>query len=258
MYISPLYQAILSKNKLGSFEQLWDYHTEWQEAPNQARGGWSGVCSLELMDPRKNQRIFLKRQQNYTRRSFWHPLRGESTFAREFKIIAHLKKNGLLTPNVVFFEERCKVGAHQAILVTENLDGFVPFENFSPSAVADGRSLQEQRRLLSAMAKAVRKLHDVHVQYRSLYPKHLFIRKNGNDYDVAMIDLEKSRLSFVPLLRTFSDLVTLNYRTQGWSRTSRLYFFKQYLGVEKLAALHKILCRWIVKKSTKKLNKQEI
>ena len=85
---------------------------------------------------------------------------------------------------------------------------------------------------------------------------HLFIKEIDGNYEVAVIDLEKSRLSFLPLLRVLTDLATLHYRTNHWTKTSRLYFYMQYYQTQKLAWLHKVICRWIDKQAMKKRNKQ--
>lgn len=83
----------------------------------------------------------------------------------------------------------------------------------------------------------------------------MFVKADGNHFDVVIIDFEKSRHNPLPVLPAFFDLVTLNYRTNGWSRSSRMYFFKQYWDVGKLTRWHKWLCRLILRRSLKK--KQE-
>ena len=54
-----------------------------------------------------------------------------------------------------------------------------------------------------------------------------------------------------------SDLITLNYRTQGWNASHRLYFFKTYYAFQRLSARYKTLARWISRKSLKKATSME-
>jgi len=67
-----------------------------------------------------------------------------------------------------------------------------------------------------------------------------------------VIDLEKSRTKLLPFMRTFYDLSTLNRHAEYWSKTARLYFYKQYLGVEKLGFWQRVMLKMIVKRSMRK------
>lgn len=254
LFQSNDYQQLFMQHQLASFEQLWAYKGDWFEEPNQRRGGWSGVARLVLNAPEGNQTAYLKRQQNYTSRTLAHPFAGESTLANEFNMMRRLNKNGVQTANIIFFAQKQTEAGSQAILMTENLEDFVPLELISNDLAA--LTLKQKRQLLSALAAAIRKMHSAHIQNRSLYAKHLFVKEVKLGYEVAVIDLEKSRLSFLPLVRMISDLVTFNYRTQHWTKSSRLYFFKQYSQQEKLGYLHKMICRYIARQSIKKLSKK--
>ena len=240
--------------QLNTFANLWDYQVDYLEAPNERRGGWSGVARLLLETPEGSKTAYLKRQQNYTSRSCLHPFRGEPTLANEFKMMRHLAKNGVQTPHIIFYEQRRTNADLHAVLMTEDLAGFVPLDVMTENLAA--LTLAQKRRLLKALASTVRTMHLAHVQNRSLYAKHLFIKEIDGNYEVAVIDLEKSRLSFLPLLRVLTDLATLHYRTNHWTKTSRLYFYMQYYQTQKLAWLHKVICRWIDKQAMKKRNKQ--
>ena len=107
--------------------------------------------------------------------------------------------------------------------------------------------------MIAAAAKAVRNLHQAGVLHRSLYTKHLFVKNTphlvDNDFEVAVIDFEKSRISACMAWFGLSDLITLNYRTPELSRADRLYFFKCYFNVQKLTTPYQFLCRYLIKKS---------
>lgn len=238
-FISPEYASLLRQHQLDSFSALWGYQGEWFELPNRERGGWSGVNYIELSDDTGQKHSFyLKRQQGHMRKSWRHPLDGEPTFVREYKILQYLTKYHVATPELVFF------AAHhnQAILMTKALTGFVSVDQFLKTATH--LTIKSKRALMQSLAGIVRQLHDARVQHRSLYDKHLFVKElvmNGQApmFDVAMIDFEKSRISQWIIITKLFDLMTLHYRTDDLSCTHRLYFFKQYFKVNKLTFFYK-------------------
>ena len=244
--ISPQHLALLTQHQLASFEQLWAYTGDWFEPPNRERGGWSGVNFIELTNEAgKKQGFYLKRQQGHMRRTWRHPIVGEPTFVREFEIIEHLTQHNVKTPKIVYFGSQ----QTQAVLLTEALEGFVSLDKMQ----TDFQFLQKIE-LIRQLAGAVRNMHLAGVQHRSLYDKHFFIKEINSSFEAALIDFEKSRVnSFISMLK-FSDLITLNYRTQSFSRTQRLRFYKQYVEIVHLTFWHKCLCRYIHQKSQKKRN----
>lgn len=263
---SPQYQPLLQQHQLASFEQLWNYQGDWFEPPNRERGGWSGVNYIELADNAGVKHgFYLKRQQAHMRRTWRHPMAGEPTFVREFKILQHLSKHHVPTPKLVFFGSQ----QNKAILLTEALTGFMATDDWLKRHAKI--SIHQQRMLMHALANAVRQLHQAGVQHRSLYLKHLFVKESSIEknsfeqynFEVATIDFEKSRITaFITWFR-FSDLITLHYRAVNLSASNKLAFFKQYFSVKSLAGntlntkhhlkpAHKFLCRYINKKSLQK------
>ena len=251
---SPEYLALLNQHQLASFGQLWDFKGEWFEPPNRERGGWSGVNYVELtVESGEKRGVYLKRQQNFMRRSLRHPIAGEPTFMREFTILQHLAKHQVNAPKVVFFAAQAK----QAILITEALVGYVDLDTWleqNPNA-----NIARKKNLIRSIANTVKNLHEAGVQHRSLYPKHLFVKeiksiKENNGFEVAIIDFEKSRITPLITRLKLSDLITLSRRLPQISRTQKLTFFKQYLGLNnnganKLNASQKQLCKKLYQKS---------
>ena len=242
--ISPQHMGLLKQHKLASFEQLWAYEGDWFEPPNRERGGWSGVNFIELTtEAGKKVSFYLKRQQNFMRRTWCHPIAGESTFLREFTILQHLHKHQVNAPKIVYFATQ----ANQAILMTEALVGYIALDVWlaqNPQA-----SIARKKILISAVAATVKKQHQACVQHRSLYPKHLFIKEHNSNFDVALIDFEKSRITHFIAWLKLSDLVTLSRRTPQISRTHKLYFLKQYFNVSKFNTVQKRLFHYLAKKS---------
>lgn len=248
LFIASQQLSLLTQHTLASFEQLWNYEGEWFEPPNRERGGWSGVNFIGLKSGKNDiQGFYLKRQQSFMRRTLSHPVVGEPTFVREFNVLQHLKSHNVATPAVAFFASQ----PEQAVLLTEALDGYVSLDQWM-AANDNLNNLEKKKNLFCALATVIRNMHQVHVQHRSLYPKHLFIKEHDSKFAVALIDFEKSRITPLIYFLRLSDLITLNYRTHFLSRTDRLYFFKQYFGVERLTPRYKLLCRYLYKKSLKK------
>ncbi len=251
-FIAPEREQLLKLNHLGNFDEIWQHQAEWFEAPNERRGGWSGVCRLGLEQPEGGRLgVFLKRQENHRRLTLRHPIEGEPTFAREFGMLRYLHAHAVPAPNVVFFGKKMIDGKLCGILMTEELTGFRSLDIVTERMFTSGNSSETaQRLLLRGVAATVRKLHDAKIHHRSLYPKHLFVRQHEHaEPEVVVIDLEKSRIKYISFLRTYYDLATLNRHAKYWSKSSRLYFFKQYMGMEKLTPWAKFLCRQIIRRT---------
>lgn len=252
LYLNPDYAVLLKSNLLATFEHIWAYKCDWFEPPNHERGGWSGVSLLCLYDGSGHaHQVFMKRQHGFIRRTLLHPLSGEPTFLREFKVLQYLRASGVSAPIPVFFAEQ----RDKAVLMTQSLDGFVDW-NAWELANPDARRARKNA-VIAAIANMVYKMHAAGVQHRSLYPKHLFVNEHQGEVSVAIIDFEKSRISPWVGLSKLSDLITLNYRTSHLSRVQRLYFFKQYLGVARLSMCQKLVCCYIYQQSLKKSSRHK-
>lgn len=254
LYRNSGWQSVLESKQFATFEQIWNAPVEWIDEPNRNRGGWSGVGRMQFEKDGKSITAYIKKQQNHISRSLRHPLTGEPTFAKEFKYLHYLTQRGLQTPEVIFFAQCKNADGQQAILITENLEGFSALDQVDAHAL----TIQQQRTLIASVAKTVRQMHDAGVQHRALYTKHIFVKQQAQDYAVALIDFEKSRKMLLPRLQAISDLITLNYRTQGWNASHRLYFFKTYYAFQRLSARYKTLARWISRKSLKKQHQWKI
>lgn len=255
LYISPERKALLEANRLAGVDDVWALRAEWFEEPNVRRGGWSGVCRLALPLPAGGELgVFLKRQENHQRRSWRHPLAGEPTFAREFRMLRYLQAHAVPAPRPLYFASAIVDGNARGMLMTEELAGFRPLDTVTEELFAAGRPpLAVQRAVLRSVADVVRRLHDAGVQHSSLYPKHLFVRlRDGSAPEAALIDLEKSRTTLLPPLRTIHDLDALNRHARHWSRSARLYFLLQYLGLPRLTPWARFLCRRIMRRAGQK------
>lgn len=253
-FCSDHWRAILQHNGLGSFGDLWSLECGWFEPPNQRRGGWSGVSRCELQLPAGGRvGVFLKRQENHVTHTLLHPF-GMPTSLREMRNMLRFKRAGLPAPEPVYFAVRKTGGNVQAILVTEELAGYESLndhaERWSRQGWPDHR---QRRRLMQAVATAMRRMHKLRIQHDCLYPKHVLLRFEGNDVRARIIDLEKARVKPLRRFAVFRDLFTLNHLSAHWSRTDRLRFLLTYLELDQFDAGARRLWRRIAHRNKMKV-----
>ncbi len=254
-FIGDGWGVILQHNKLDSFERLWELDAEWFEEPNERWGGWSGVSRIQLELPEGGQvGCFLKRQENHVCKTPFHPFKGEATFAREFRSIRRFKKRGIPSLEPIYYSQRTVDGKLRAILLTRELDGFLPLssEAYQPGSELFA-SKPEKVRLFRSVIGLMQIMHGANYRHDCLYPKHLFVKKIDNgDWDVRVIDLEK--MKWRPLRRnaTLRDLYTLNRHSPHWSLSDRMRFFKMYRNEKSLSIESKAIWRAIAATTAKK------
>ncbi len=252
LFQSKGYQDVFSQHHLDSFAQLWAKKIDWFEPPNHRRGGWSGVGQLVLTSNQGDLNVFVKKQKNHGRRTLCHPFKGEPTFRREFKRLIFLEQKQIKAPKVVFYAEDKVEGNACAILATEALLEFEPLDVVSARWHVDGHITQLQNtRLLRTVAETIRQFHQSGLVHRALYPKHIFVKNAETQPEIALIDLEKSRFSLFYLYRAYFDLSALNRHAEFWSRSQRMRFYLCYMQSKRLSKPLKILCRLIVRRSTR-------
>lgn len=253
MFQSQHYQQIFAQHQLDGFEPLWHKQIAWFEEPNHRRGGWSGVGQLILASDNGELNVFVKKQQNHGRRTLLHPINGEPTFRREFARLTFLEAQDIKAPKVVFYGERKIDDQACAILATETLLDFEPLDVVTQRWFStEQKTRQQKRQLLKTVASTVRAFHEAGLVHRALYPKHLFVKNAEIQPEVAFIDLEKARFSWLFLYRAYFDLAALNRHAENWSGSDRLYFFLQYFQVPALNKTLRFLGRQIVKRSARR------
>lgn len=236
-------RAVLARHQLANFDALWTLDAGWFEEPNKRRGGWSGVSRYRIGN---SQGLFIKRQENHFYRTWSNFFIPALTFEREFRNLLKFQKLGIPTLDLVYFGRRKNKGDSQAILVTRELEGYIPLDNamLQASLKNDGRL---RKLVISKVADVVRNMHHKHMQHNCLYPKHLFVREGG-ELDVRFIDLEKAKWRPFRRLIAIRDFGTLYRHTEGWRRTDQLRLFLAYrqetrLGRESRKILEAILGR---------------
>ena len=236
-FVAGAWKEALHAAGLDGFDALWNLEADWFEPPNRRRGGWSGVARIVVPGPDgRSTGLFLKRQENHTRRTFRHPLRGEPTFAAEIRNILAMRRAGVPSLEPVYYAQRMLDGKWCVILMTRELLGFRPLDDWVEGWYAAGAGSRQIRlRVIAECAKVLRRLHVAGFVHNAMHPKHIFLRLGDRGgVEISLIDLEKMRRRIGPTRRMLRDLDSLNRRSPQWSSADRLRFFKAYLGVKHL------------------------
>ena len=240
-YYGDDWHQILTTNKLGDFDALWNLKTDWFEEPNIRRGGWSGVVKYPLNTADGNIDIFIKRQENHISKTLSHPLKGIATFQKEYCNIKRLTLNNVPTLELIYFGQKDQ----KAILVTKSLEGYNPLD----AKIFHDLSREDKKALLSKIAQTTATMHQHRFQHNCFYPKHIFAQQLDDNWDVRFIDLEKLKRPLFKRQAIIRDLFTLHRHADcHWTIKDRLYFFKAYVGETELSNRSKQLWRTIAKK----------
>lgn len=185
------------------FSYWWNVPGEWVEPPNQRRSGWSGMMRASV-DGRLR---YVKRQLNHVCRTLSHPL-GWPTASREWYYLKRLRGLGINVPVPVFHAARQSSEGVEAVLVTEELRGFV--------ALSECADFDAERKtvLANRVGDMLGRLHRARLQHSSLYDKHVMVLETDGDFDVALIDLEKMRPRLFARHASSRDLEQLQRRQQ--------------------------------------------
>jgi len=181
--------------RTSTFQRWWNTQGEWVEEPNQRRAGESGVQRIRLRDPQQPL-LYCKRQIGHLYRSLLHPF-GRPTVLREQQALQAFARLGVRVPELVYCGTRQQAGQWQALLVTAALEGFVSLEDWYQQDLSERFGPTVQERMLVAVGIALARIHQARWQHGCCYPKHIFIRIQGDGdaarVEVALLDLEKSR-----------------------------------------------------------------
>lgn len=178
-----------------SFDLWWHSQGEWVEPANHRRGGQSGVQRLRQHGSNRTV-LYCKRQSGHIYRSLLHPF-GRPTILREQQAYRAFSSLGIKVPRLVFSAARKQQGQWQALLITEQLQGFISLEQWYASPIAQSHPALAYA-VLDQLAIMLVRLHTAGWQHGCCYPKHLFVKvpdaSNDNpQIETAMLDLEKSR-----------------------------------------------------------------
>lgn len=222
-FIAAQDRALLEQHGLASFDALWALKLQAVDEPNTERGGWSSVYRLDLGEAA----YYLKRQSNHLTRSPLHPF-GEPTFTREFRNIRRYARLGIPALQAAFFAERRVSGERRAILLTRALDGWCDLDSLLVGWAE--RPEAQRSSVLQACGDLARKLHSAGQMHGCFYPKHIFLKNDGEAYRAQLIDLEKTRPLLLGRRDRIKDLEPLLRRAGAWSEAEVRQLLLAYLG----------------------------
>lgn len=216
--IAPGWEKTLKDAGLDNFADLWELEKNWVEAPNERRGGWSGVVKRRLKTEHGDRVLFIKRQEGQNRKTWRHPLRGRPTYFLEYRF---LKRHGENFPQLVdwaCYGEQRVPGRDRAVLATIGLTDYRDLNELAASLPRE-----TLKALLTEAARAVLPLHLRRLQHGALYAVHIFVHEHTRE--VKLIDMERAR--FRPRRKAaLSDLSQFIRRT-AWLDQELLETFLQ-------------------------------
>lgn len=239
-------RALLARHGLDTFDALWAKELEAVDEPNTAGGGWSSVFRLNL----EGQGYYLKRQSNYLTRTLHAPF-GEPSFAREFRNISRYRKLGIPALQAAFFGERKVNGEVRAILLTRALDGWSDLDSLLQRWAQLDRA--QQSAILRACGLLAQRLHGVRQVHGCFYPKHIFLRAVGDEYQAQLIDLEKTRPLLFGLRDRIKDLEPLQRRAPQWTEAQLRELLAAYLDQPGDSSL---VDSWLARLTARRVHKE--
>lgn len=223
-FTSNKVRRLFQENNLSGFTDLWNLDASWVEPPNKRRKGISGVLTYELkIGDGSVQRIFIKRQENHNTRTLRHPIRGVSTFYREYNYVQKLLHAGVPVIEVLYYGQALTRSNQKAILVSRALEGYVSLEQWF-ALYEERKDPIKVRSVLQAVVNAIRPMHQKGVRHGSLYGKHVFVRPPvdgdtaGPAVEVCLLDLEKARRPMFHNQMIEKDLSQLIRHTKGMTQ----------------------------------------
>lgn len=206
-----------------AFDRWLEIPGEWVEAPNIRRGGESGVKRIHSDS---GQLLYRKQQVGHIYRSLRHPL-GYPTAMRERDALQAAAALGVPVPRLVFAACRKVAGEWQALLVTEALEGYVSLEDCYARGEPQRWGEALHQRILQQVGAVVGRLNRGGWQHGCLYLKHVFVRLQGEQIEVALLDMEKSRKRLLARRAARHDLRQLKRRS-SWSEAQWQAFVYGY------------------------------
>lgn len=117
---------------------------------------------------------------------------GRPTIVREVAVIKELERAGVIVPKIVFGEAVKVEGEWRALLVTEDMAGFISIADWYARHAVSPYSDEVRQAMLKAVALAFKKMHSVNRQHGCCYVRHIYVKTEGKA-EAGFLDLEKSR-----------------------------------------------------------------
>lgn len=236
LLINRAFASLLESRGLASFAAL----MQAQGASELPYNLLKRIYKFALEDDSGCQMFYLKR--HHRRATVWERWRwaggrralGEGM--REWQNIMAFQRRGLPVVTPVAAGERFLLGGLiESFVMTQSLEGFMPADQYVGARFAgtlDQAQLKRKRRLISAVARLSRSMHEQGFNHRDFYLCHIFVRDAVDGAsDLRIIDLQ--RVEYRAALRRRwldKDLAALHYSSLclPLSDWDRLRFFATY------------------------------
>ena len=253
IFINLEREEIFNKLPLKTFNDFME--AEGKETITKKRG--RTVVTLEY---EKGRKLFLKR---HTKTNFFDSLKEffrygkpQSNAALEWNAISELKNYGIETMPVLAMGEmfRLKFWEKKSFLITEEIKDGVSVESIL--AKCPNLSFKIRRNLAEKIGEIGRKLHTAGFVHRDFYLGHFYVVGNLDDeYKLHLIDLQRimpgAKIFNRWSLKDISALYFSSLPLREISKTDRLRFLFNYLGIKTFDKKSKKFLKNILKKAHK-------
>lgn len=175
----------------------------------------------------------------------------------EARLVEELAAHGLTAMRLVAYGAEADASADRSFLITEDLAGYEPLDDFLRRRFADRATAGARREaafdaLLKKVADTAARFHQLGYNHRDFYACHFFVRaRDDGGFDVSLIDLQRvERRQRWRRRWIVKDLAQLAHSAPRGevSCADRLRFVRRYLGVDKLRPADRRLIRAVLAK----------
>jgi hypothetical protein len=213
--------ALLNLPKEKAFKQWLAVPGEWVEEPNVRRGGESGVKRVMTTE---GKMLYRKQQIGHTFRSWRFPF-GYPTAMREKEVLLACAALNVSVPKLVYADCLKVSGTWHAQLITEALDGFTSLEDCYANEEEKKWGEALHLRILYEFGSTLARFNLGRWQHGCMRLKHVFVKLQGEQIQIAFIDLEKSKKKFSADQAARNDIQQLK-RHIAWNQAQWSAFLK--------------------------------
>jgi hypothetical protein len=230
--VEPRFLRLLERAGLTTLEGVWSLQGGEMVTRHRDRS----VVRVELPDEEGRRTFFVKRlsgaRPKHLLEDFLSMERTVSKCFREWNYAQLLGRDGLRAPQMVAAgEARLGPLPLESFLIVEALGGSRDLHEYLVELAREPSAVRSKRELISALARAVARMHASGLVHQDLYAKHIFVRRKGGGFDINVVDLQRMRRTRRESLAV-KDLAALNVTLPGRlaSTRDRLRFLVQYVA----------------------------
>ena len=259
VHIEPEYQKLMAAADLDSVRGVFE-STLGKMLTNDGVDGDEDVTRIRLMDGSLTRTFYVKRYWNreftqMKRRAIRGSWVGPSVMRAEFERVAELGRMGLRVPRLVAYgDQRLCGGVVNTFMITEEIPDAMGVDFVVHKWI--GEHPPEQQRLLrdeliEECARMVKVMHAHGFEHHDLFFRNIMISGQSMS-NVYFFDCPCAFHwpQFIMKFRCVHDLATLDAAAGViFSRSQRMRFMHQYLGVKRLSSKNKDLVRAVLKRA---------